>query len=247
MKRAFQAQHQIAAHPWSHSDLEGLDNDGVRLEMRKIENAFRQILGVVPRYMRPPYGEHSERVRAIMEEMGYIMILWDVDHLDGSHSASPSLPIFSASSSSPDEADEDTRWEEEDDSDELVMSAESDDTPFQQLPMTQESSSVHDSQQQQHHHYHHHDEDKPVFSSSSSNKWAEAVRGVPHLALDRDAMVVSGIYQEVTSVWAVEYVQSLGLDIMPVAQCLGETDPRLWYKEITEPADPASLPRSCYL
>jgi len=224
LKRAFQAQHQIAAHPWSHSDLEGLDDDEIRMEMRKIEDAFRGILGVVPRYMRPPYGEHSERVRAIMEEMGYIMILWDVDRLEGGR-----LPYSSSSS----QETEDARWEEEDDSDELMMSAESNDTPAQQTTMA--------------HHQHRHGEDKSMFSSSSSNKWAEAVRGLPYLTLDRDDMVMSGIYQEASSVWAVEYVQSLGLDIMPVAQCLGETDPRLWYKEITEPAEPASLPLSCYL
>ncbi|GJJ71979.1 hypothetical protein EMPS_04336 [Entomortierella parvispora] len=225
LKRAFQGQHQIAAHPWSHSDLEGLDDDAIRLEMRKIEDAFRSILGVVPRYMRPPFGEHSERVRAIMEEMGYVMILWDVDRLDSESRTSYSSPSSQEM--------EDSRWEEEDDSDELVMSAESNNSPAPQLTMA--------------HHQHRHGEDEFVFSSSSSNKWAEAVRGLPYLTLDRDDMVMTGIYQEATSIWAVEYVQSLGLDIMPVAQCLGETDPRHWYKEITKPADPASLPRSCYL
>ncbi|KAG0295236.1 Carbohydrate esterase 4 protein, partial [Linnemannia gamsii] len=81
LKRAFNAQHQIASHPWSHRDLETLSEREIRQEMYKIEDAFRDILGVVPKYMRPPYGEHSERVRKIMESMGYVMILWDVDQI----------------------------------------------------------------------------------------------------------------------------------------------------------------------
>lgn len=183
LKRAYQAQHQIAAHPWSHHDLDSLSDHDIRDEMYKIENAFRQILGVVPRYMRPPYGEASERVRKVLRGLGYVLILWDVDQLNKKN------------------------------------------------PTGGETQ-------------------KPMMSghqqASFSSKWAEAVRGVPHSALDRESMMVGGIYQEATSVWAVEYVQNLGYDVMPVGQCLGEADPRLWYKEIGMPETEEDLPQSCY-
>ncbi|KAI7819382.1 hypothetical protein BC939DRAFT_400467, partial [Gamsiella multidivaricata] len=206
LKRAFQAQHQIAAHPWSHRNFEVLSDDEIREEMHKVEDAFRSILGVVPRYMRPPYGEHSKRVRKIMEEMGYLIILWDVDLLeDGSHG-----PLE-------DEIDNEEREQEENE--------EESDIEEEFLEY-----SVHRHQTQ----------------SSFSSKWAEAVRGVPHMTLDRDAMVMGGIYQEATSVWAAEYVQNLGYDVMTVGACVGETDPRLWYKEIVEPADESTLPYSCH-
>ncbi|KAG0378330.1 hypothetical protein BGX24_004148 [Mortierella sp. AD032] len=214
LKRAFNAQHQIASHPWSHRDLESLSEREIRQEMYKIEDAFRDILGVVPKYMRPPYGDHSERVRKIMESMGYVMILWDVDQISNSSDAS------STGSAS---AMEDS------------MLTQTGDRVFDnmdennQRPMGSTTSS----------HTHH---PKTEFSS----KWAEAVRGVPSMALDRDAMMMGGIYQEATSVWAVEYVQSLGMDIMPVGACMGETDPRLWYNEISEPAKTESLPSTCY-
>ncbi|KAG0259554.1 Carbohydrate esterase 4 protein, partial [Linnemannia exigua] len=96
LKRAFNAQHQIASHPWSHRDLESLSEREIRQEMYKIEDAFRDILGVVPKYMRPPYGEHSERVRKIMKSMGYVMILWDVDQISNSSSGSSSTGSASA-------------------------------------------------------------------------------------------------------------------------------------------------------
>ncbi|KAF9100822.1 Carbohydrate esterase 4 protein [Mortierella sp. AM989] len=193
LKRAYEARHQIAAHPWSHRDLESLSDKDIREEMNRIDQAFRQILGVVPRYMRPPYGEVGERVRLVLEEMGYVIILWDVDLLSV-------VDVEFSSSEIPFNANGATR--------------------------------------------HSHDGEQDTLASTS--KWAEAVRGVPSTTLDRDAMTLGGIYQEVTPEWAIEYVQSLGYDIMPVAKCLGEDDPRLWYKEIGPPALPESLPLSCH-
>ncbi|KAF9109019.1 Carbohydrate esterase 4 protein [Mortierella sp. AM989] len=215
LKRAFNSQHQIAAHPWSHRDFEFLTDDEIRQEMRSIEDAFRNIIGVVPRYMRPPYGEHSKRVRKIMEEMGYIMILWDVDQLENDESNSDAG--FSDYVSNEYEHDENKQGQ--------VIELEIEDSQQALTPLP---------------HKHHPN------PSSFSSKWAEAVRGVPHTTLDRDAMMMGGIYQEATSIWAVEYVQSLGFDVMPVGACVGESDARLWYKEIVEPVDEAILPQSCH-
>ncbi|KAG0197418.1 Carbohydrate esterase 4 protein [Mortierella sp. GBA30] len=198
LRRAYESKHQIAAHPWSHRDLESLSDKDIRQEMHRVEQAFRQILGVVPRYMRPPYGEHGERVRRVLEEMGYILILWDVDQRGLGGESSSLLGVDVSLSTS-------------------------------EMPMTGKR------------HHHHKQEQEPYAS-----KWAEAVRGVPSRMLDRAAMVLGGIYQEATPVWAVDYVQSLGYDVMPVGRCLGE-DPRHWYKEIGPPADPETLPQSCHL
>ncbi|KAK3815081.1 MAG: hypothetical protein J3Q66DRAFT_343769 [Benniella sp.] len=203
LRRAYGARHQIAAHPWSHRDLESLSDKDIREEMHRIEQAFREILGVVPRYMRPPFGEHGTRVRRVLEEMGYLMILWDVDQ---EHEAV------------------------------LPLSLDSGETPMIES---------------RHHHHHrqqnHHQQGAMSLPPMDSfSKWSEAVRGVPSTKLDRDAMTLGGIFQEATPDWAIEYVQSLGFDVMPVARCLGEEDPRLWYKEIGPPADPATLPQTCH-
>ncbi|KAF9434189.1 Carbohydrate esterase 4 protein [Entomortierella beljakovae] len=223
LKRAFNSQHQIAAHPWSHRDFELLSDDEIRQEMQRIENAFRSIIGVVPRYMRPPYGEHSKRVRSIMEEMGYIMILWDVDQIEADvvdKTMSTEEMVHDCQTSVIDDDEEHHR--------EGSQLIELDIEGSQQQVLSFRSH-------------------KHKATAAFSSKWAEAVRGVPSSVLDRDAMVLGGIYQEATSIWAVEYVQSQGLDIMPVGACLGDVDPRLWYKEIAEPADDADLPRSCHV
>ncbi|KAF9579924.1 hypothetical protein BGW38_003612 [Lunasporangiospora selenospora] len=228
LRRAFNAQHQIAAHPWSHRDLESLSDSDIRLEMTKIEDAFRSILGVVPRYMRPPYGEHSRRVRDVLEEMGYVLVLWDVDLLHDPHHDADSHDSNLGGHVVVEQVD---RGQEEDD-DEDVYDFDG------QFPMVAPPSI-------------------PTRSASNSavvtatadeftSKWAEAVRGVAHRALSRESMVLGGIYQEATSIWAVEYVQSLNYDIMTIGACVGETDPRLWYKEIGAPAPVESIPQTCH-
>ncbi|KAF9306478.1 Carbohydrate esterase 4 protein [Mortierella antarctica] len=195
LKRAYAAQHQIAAHPWSHQDLESLSDDAIRQEMFKMEQAFRQILGVVPRYMRPPFGEHSPRVRSVLQQLGYVLVLWDVDQHPAKAKGIES----------------------------------SDNSPSAQKPMGG--------------HAHHHSSSSE--QSFASNR-AEAVRGVPPaVPLDRDAMSLSGIFQEATSIWALEYVESVGYAIQPVGTCLGEVDPRLWYKEIGPAAPEGSFPMTC--
>ncbi|KAF9925744.1 Carbohydrate esterase 4 protein [Linnemannia zychae] len=218
LKRAYNAQHQIAAHPWSHKDLDSLSDDEIRQEMLRIEDAFLQILGAVPRYMRPPYGQHGERVRRILEDMGYIIILWDVDRFMPEEEDLSNV----SSSSSPH-----NMWSDSDYHDEKPMIRE------------------------RHHHHHSHSESDAFVDEenegSFTNKWAEAVRGVPSAKpLDRDALIMGGIYQEATPIWAVESVQSLGYDLMPVAKCLGDEDPRLWYKEVSSPAQIEDMPSHCH-
>ncbi|KAG0338702.1 Carbohydrate esterase 4 protein [Podila humilis] len=219
LKRAYQAQHQIAAHPWSHRDLDALSDHDIRDEMYKIENAFRQILGVVPRYMRPPYGEASERVRKVLRGLGYVLVLWDVDQLNNNNNNNHKK--FPVPAPAPAPASD-------------AAAVSHDET--QQKPLTSFFADKSSNRRK------HHSSEQASFSS----KWAEAVRGVPHSALDRESMMVDGIYQEATSVWAVEYVQNLGYDVMPVGQCLGEVDPRLWYKEIGVPETEEELPQSCH-
>ncbi|CAG8605239.1 4782_t:CDS:2 [Paraglomus occultum] len=82
IKRIVNEGHQLCSHTWSHADLVKLSDDQIRLEMTKLEDAFRKIVGKVPRYMRPPYGSYDTRVRGILASLGYEMITWDIDSGD---------------------------------------------------------------------------------------------------------------------------------------------------------------------
>ncbi len=48
---------QVASHTWSHADLCNITSEQRRNEMYKNEMALRNILGVIPTYMRPPYSD----------------------------------------------------------------------------------------------------------------------------------------------------------------------------------------------
>ena len=55
IKRMYNEGHQIASHTWSHADLCAITSAQRKDEMWKLEMAVRNIVGVVPTYMRPPY------------------------------------------------------------------------------------------------------------------------------------------------------------------------------------------------
>ncbi|KAI8981491.1 hypothetical protein BDB01DRAFT_723867, partial [Pilobolus umbonatus] len=82
LKRAFLAGHQIASHTYSHPHLMGLTNEEIIYEVKATEKAIEKIIGVKPRYIRPPYGEADTRVKALFRAMGYKTLLWNVDPTD---------------------------------------------------------------------------------------------------------------------------------------------------------------------
>ncbi|KAF9349543.1 hypothetical protein BGX26_012177 [Mortierella sp. AD094] len=85
VKRAYDDGHQIGHHTWDHQDLTTLNQTDALAEMTKLEDAFKSIIGVRPRYMRPPYGSVNAPVLEMLGERGYTAVVWDTDTLDWSH------------------------------------------------------------------------------------------------------------------------------------------------------------------
>ncbi|KAI8885611.1 carbohydrate esterase family 4 protein, partial [Backusella circina FSU 941] len=92
VKRAFDSGHQIASHTYSHPHLMSLTNEEIIYEVRATEKAIEKVIGVKPTYLRPPYGEADQRVKAILKEMGYKILLWNVDPTDYDVYMLPSAP-----------------------------------------------------------------------------------------------------------------------------------------------------------
>ncbi|KAI8825100.1 uncharacterized protein EV422DRAFT_245485 [Fimicolochytrium jonesii] len=91
--RMYAEGHEIAVHSWTHSPLTTLTNEQIVAEILYTEALIYKILGVRPRYFRPPYGDVDNRVRAIIGALGYESILWtDVkDTMDTSPAQFPTL------------------------------------------------------------------------------------------------------------------------------------------------------------
>jgi peptidoglycan/xylan/chitin deacetylase (PgdA/CDA1 family) len=83
IQRAYNEGHQIASHTWSHPHLPSLSTTAVKNEMVKLEGALRKIIGAVPSWMRPPFGEYNSNVMKVVGGLGYRTALWDVDTGDG--------------------------------------------------------------------------------------------------------------------------------------------------------------------
>lgn len=59
--------------------------------MTKLEKVFRSILGKNPLYMRPPSGEYDSTTLTTLGELGYKVILWDIDSNDWRYKDQSSL------------------------------------------------------------------------------------------------------------------------------------------------------------
>lgn len=82
LKRMNSAGHQLASHTWSHQSLNAVDDSTRRSEMANNEQAFSDLLGFFPTYMRAPYLECAGDCQALLNELGYHIIDTNLDTKD---------------------------------------------------------------------------------------------------------------------------------------------------------------------
>ncbi|KAG0042904.1 chitin deacetylase [Gryganskiella cystojenkinii] len=78
-RRACGAGHQIAVHTWSHHPSTSLTNEQFVAEVKYTEMAIKELCGFTPVYFRPPYGDIDNRIRGLLDQMGYTSVIWDLD------------------------------------------------------------------------------------------------------------------------------------------------------------------------
>ncbi|KAH7927343.1 hypothetical protein BV22DRAFT_1031952, partial [Leucogyrophana mollusca] len=72
----YMAGHEIAVHTWSHRPLTSLTTEQVVAELGWSRKSIKEVLGVTPTLMRPPFGDIDDRVRAISLAMGMVPVIW---------------------------------------------------------------------------------------------------------------------------------------------------------------------------
>ncbi|CAG8517564.1 9380_t:CDS:2 [Paraglomus occultum] len=82
LKRAVDSGHEIGLHTWSHPHLTQLTTEQVIAELKWTELAIKAAVGVTPKIMRPPFGDYDDRIRDIAAQLGYKIVLWDLDTQD---------------------------------------------------------------------------------------------------------------------------------------------------------------------
>lgn len=82
VRAAYDAGMLIGTHTWSHPDLTTLSTTEIKQQFDLVETAFKKILGIKPRFFRPPYGSYNTNVLTIAKQYGYEVIIWNVDTED---------------------------------------------------------------------------------------------------------------------------------------------------------------------
>lgn len=83
VKRMVTEGHIVGNHTDKHPSMPDVSDERVIKEIKDTADYFKEITGEdMPRFIRPPMGEWSERTLYISKAMGYKTILWSVAHKD---------------------------------------------------------------------------------------------------------------------------------------------------------------------
>lgn len=79
MKKAYEMGNQIASHTYSHSDLTTLSDEKLKKEIEKTNASVKNVIGIEPDAIRPPYGSINTKVQNAMNKH---IIIWSIDTED---------------------------------------------------------------------------------------------------------------------------------------------------------------------
>jgi len=82
VKKIVAAGHEIGNHTYSHPHLNNLSPAAIRQELERNHNNIKAITGTDPFLFRPPFGEYSNKVIEVAQELGYYTIQGSIDSLD---------------------------------------------------------------------------------------------------------------------------------------------------------------------
>ncbi|KAK3952239.1 hypothetical protein QBC32DRAFT_146261 [Pseudoneurospora amorphoporcata] len=82
LRRMLSSGHQIASHTWSHLDLTSASTAQRVEQVTLLEDTLQRVVGVRPRYIRPPYATCENGCLEDLEGMGYHVVNFDLDTKD---------------------------------------------------------------------------------------------------------------------------------------------------------------------
>ena len=83
IERALLADHTIANHSWNHPHSADFSTQVLwQQQVLKTNEEMQSLLGITPRFYRPPYGEISDEQMTFLEQKGMKVMLWSVDSRD---------------------------------------------------------------------------------------------------------------------------------------------------------------------
>ncbi|MDP4146774.1 MAG: polysaccharide deacetylase family protein [Bacillota bacterium] len=82
VKRAYTEGNLVLNHSLDHPEFYNKDINFINSELGKTDDYIKQIIGVSPALVRPPYGIVTDNLLKIAKERGYKLIIWSTDTYD---------------------------------------------------------------------------------------------------------------------------------------------------------------------
>jgi peptidoglycan/xylan/chitin deacetylase (PgdA/CDA1 family) len=82
LQRISKEGHQIGIHTWSHTSLPSLSVGQIVSELAWSAKLIKEVTGLTPTIVRPPYGDEDEKVRRVASAMGLSIVKWNRDPND---------------------------------------------------------------------------------------------------------------------------------------------------------------------
>ena len=82
IKKIDRKGHLVGNHTWNHSNLAELDSTETFEEINSLQEKIEELIGYKPYYFRPPYGDHNDYLRALMDDMNMQSMNWSAMSFD---------------------------------------------------------------------------------------------------------------------------------------------------------------------
>jgi delta-lactam-biosynthetic de-N-acetylase len=82
LKRIAAEGHIIAVHTMTHPDLATLSQAEQRKEIEPVMAKVKELTGITPTYIRPPFGSYNKDLLALCKELGLTVTTWSNGSLD---------------------------------------------------------------------------------------------------------------------------------------------------------------------
>ncbi|WP_026591944.1 peptidoglycan-N-acetylglucosamine deacetylase [Bacillus sp. UNC437CL72CviS29] len=82
VKRIADEGHIIGNHTYNHPNLAKVSDEEYRNQIVKTEEILKKLVGYVPKFIRPPYGEIREKQLGWATEQNFMIVQWSVDTVD---------------------------------------------------------------------------------------------------------------------------------------------------------------------
>ncbi len=83
VKKMADEGHNISNHSYTHPDMSGMNREAFESEMKRLEDAYRDITGKeIVKLYRPPMGKYSDTSLSYASDMGYKTIFWSLAYVD---------------------------------------------------------------------------------------------------------------------------------------------------------------------